>query len=490
MRGHPNTHGRQPLQVAIIGSGFSGLCMAIKLKAAGYAQFRIFERAAELGGTWRDNTYPGCTCDVPSLLYSFSFAPKYDWSRNFAPWQEIREYLNEIADSAGLRAHLEFDTEITEVRHVDGRWRLATRSGEVCIADVVVNGTGPLNKPNYPALPGRETFGGRQFHSSSWDHAYDLAGKAVAVVGTGASAIQIVPAIAARVRRLALFQRTPPWVLPRFERAYADFERTLFRRVPGWQRLCRTATYWRLEHFGLALLKDGRTRRLFENLAHWYLNKSIPDAALRAAVTPDYRIGCKRVLISDDYYPSLLRPNVSLIRDDLVEIRPEGLATCDGRLHAVDAIIYGTGFRATDFVTPMRIYGRDGRELSEVWRAQVETNLGITVPGFPNFFLLVGPNTGLGHNSIIFMIEAQVHYVMACVAALRGNAGKQLELKPEPAQAFSAALQARLQGTAWLSGCKSWYLSADGRNYTMWPGSTPEYWLKTRRLKPEDYQLR
>ena len=480
-----------PFRIAIIGAGFSGLCMAIKLKAAGYSNVTVFERAADLGGTWRDNTYPGCACDVPSHLYSYSFEMNPNWSRAFSPWIEIARYLQHCVDKYGLRSQIRFNTEITELRFhgTTKMWSLRTRAGAEEHFHVVISGTGPLNKPDLPNIVGRETFTGKAFHSSHWDHDYALAGKRVAVIGTGASAIQIVPNIATQVAELTLFQRTPPWVLPRMDRAYRAWEKLFFRWCKPWLWLHRKLLYWRLEHFGVAVLNDGHTRRFFEGVGRWFLKKQIADAALREKLAPNYRIGCKRALISDDYYPSLNRANVEVVTDAITEITPTGVRTQQGREITVDAIIYGTGFRATEFLTPMRIYSADNRELSEVWRTGASTYLGITLAEFPNLFLLVGPNTGLGHNSIIFMIEAQVHYVIECLKRLTREGRQCAALKPAVQQQFSTEIQQRLRGTTWLSGCKSWYLSADGNSYTMWPGYTVEYWWRTRKFEPEQYEI-
>ena len=479
-------------EVAIIGAGFAGLCMAIKLKEAGIDDFVILERGDRVGGTWRDNTYPGCACDVPSLLYSYSFATQGDWSRVFAPWHEIQAYIESCVERFGLAPHLRFGAEISELRFDEAGccWRIDSANGEQIRARVVVSGTGPLNKPDTPDLPGLARFGGQVFHSSHWDHGCDLDGKRVAVIGTGASAIQIVPSIASRVARLHLYQRTPPWVMPRFDRAYAAWERRLLRAVPAWRWLVRKLVYWRLELFGCALLKDGRARRLFEALGRWHLRRQVADPALRARLAPDYRLGCKRVLLSDDYYPSLQRPNVEVVTDAVTEITEHGVRSADGTERPVDAIVFATGFKATEFLTPMRVFNARNEELSARWRDGAASYLGIEVAGFPNLFLLVGPNTGLGHNSIIFMIEAQVHYVIECLKTLRARGARSAEVNAAAQDAYSKEVQQRLQGTAWLAGCRSWYLSADGRNFTMWPGFTVEYWRRTRHFDPGLHDFR
>lgn len=479
----------QRLRVAIIGSGFAGLGMAIRLKQSGQHSFTVFEAADKLGGTWRDNTYPGCACDVPSHLYSYSFELNSDWSRNFAPWHEIEAYLKHCATKYEIDAHIKYGTRITAARfdETTNSWRLTSATGERFTAQALVLGTGPLNKPVIPDIPGLATFAGKQFHSGAWDHTVGLQDRRVAVIGTGASAIQIVPAIAASVRQLYLLQRTPPWVMPRFERAISRVEKRLYRALPPLRRLIRTLIYWRLEALAGALLRDGRLRRLAEGLARRHLQRSIKDPQLRRALAPNYRIGCKRILLSDDYYASFARPNVELVTTAVTEVRPQGIVTADGRERGVDTLIFATGFAATDFITPLKVYGRGGQELSALWRSQAEAYLGITIAGFPNLFMLVGPNTGLGHNSIIFMIEAQVHYILEALQTL--YASGRLEVKPEVQRNYNRKLQQRMHRTAWMSGCNSWYLSADGKNYTLYPGYTVGYWSATRKLNPSDYSL-
>ncbi len=477
---------------AIIGAGFAGLCMAIRLKQSGIEDFVVLERDPRPGGTWRDNTYPGCACDVPSHLYSYSFAQNREWSEVFAPWHEIQAYLERCVLEFKLGPHLRHDTNVEALRFdaETQRWHLKLGDGRELRAQFVASATGPLNKPAIPDIPGLGDFKGKVFHSSQWDHDHDLTGKRVAVVGTGASAIQIVPSIAPKVAQLDLYQRTPPWVMPRFNRVYSAIERKLFRHLPGWAWLVRKVVYWRLELFGLALLRDGRARRIFERLGAWHRERQLADPQLRAKVTPDYRIGCKRVLLSDDYYPSLARDNVSLVTDAIERITADGVRTVAGEERKVDALVLATGFRATEFLTPMRVYAADGRELSEVWRAGAMSYLGINVSGFPNFFMLVGPNTGLGHNSIIFMMEAQVNFVMDCLRQLRLRNADSADVRAEAQYHYMLEMQQRLQGTAWLSGCKSWYLSPDGHNYTLWPGFTPEYWRRTQHFDPNLYTLR
>ena len=477
-------------RIAIVGAGFAGLGMAIRLKQAGIESFTIFERAAEVGGTWRENTYPGCVCDVPSHLYSFSFAQNPEWTRAYSPQPEIEAYLLRCRDEFGLRPHIRFGTEIAEMRFdpTSLTWRLQTHAGETLEADVVVNATGPLSRVSIPEIPGLDGFEGTVFHSAQWRHDHDLSGERVAVIGTGASAIQIVPEIAPVASRLHVFQRTAPWIVPRRDRAFRPFERFLFRNVPGVQRAYRWGIYL-LQELGAPLfLGRGFLSRLAETGARRFIRAQVSDGALRARVTPDYAIGCKRILISNDWYPALQRENVELVTDGIACVRAHSIATRDGREREVDTIILATGFAATDFLAPMKVFGRTFAELSDSWKSGAATHLGISVAGFPNFFLLVGPNTGLGHNSILFMIEAQVRYVLQAIQHLSRARIDALDLREEVQAAAYHDVQTRMKNTVWQSGCKSWYQSADGRNDTLWPGFTFDYWWRTRRFVPSAFR--
>jgi len=477
--------------VAVIGSGFAGLGMAIRLKQAGITSFVVLEKAGDLGGTWRDNAYPGAACDVPSHLYCYSFEPKADWSRIFAPQAEILGYLRHCAEKHGLGAHIRFHSTVVRASWDDEAqlWRLALSDGTTLTALALVSGKGGLHVPAYPAIEGLDRFAGRAFHSAEWDHGCDLAGKRVAVIGTGASAIQVVPAIAERVARLHLFQRTPPWIMPRADRAYSALEQAIFAHVPAAQWLHRQRIYWSLEPRALGFVVDQRIMSLAEAAGRRFIAQSIADPQLRAAVTPHYTAGCKRILLSDDYYPALTRPNVELVTDAVRAIAPRAVVTADGREREVDAIVLCTGFRATDYLYGMTITGRGGRDLAAEWRDGARAHLGITVHGFPNLFLLMGPNTGLGHNSMIFMIEAQIGYALQAIQQLAGGRARSLEVRAEVQRAFDEALQARLAKSVWASGCQSWYLEPSGRNSTIWPGFTVEYWARTRRFAPGDHVL-
>lgn len=477
--------------VVIVGSGFAGIGMAIELKRAGREDFVILEKADEVGGTWRENTYPGCACDVQSHVYSFSFEPNPGWSRMFPLQSELLEYLRRCADKYRLRPHLRMRTEFRGAEYDDdtGWWRLAVGDGEVLTCRALVLGMGPLHKPHIPEIPGLDRFEGPVFHSARWDHGTDLAGKRVAVVGTGASAVQFVPQIAPKVERLALFQRTPPWVMPKPDRAISDTERRLFGRLPATQRAYRTLVYWRLES-RFALWEHPRLMRLAQRIALAHMHKHIKDPALRRALTPHYTMGCKRTLVSNDYYPALARPNVDVVTSGIAEFRADRVVDREGREHPADAVILGTGFHVTDAHENLSLTGLGGLKLQDAWSDGAEAYLGTTVAGFPNLFLLLGPNTGLGHNSMVFMIEAQTRYIAGCLDLLDRRGGRSLQVAPGVQRTFNQRLQNALAGEVWQKdNCTSWYLDRNGVNRAAWPGWTWQYWLRTRRPRAAHYQV-
>ncbi|MGC9668796.1 flavin-containing monooxygenase [Planosporangium sp. 12N6] len=478
-------------RVAVVGAGFGGIGTAIRLKQSGYHDFVVFDRGADVGGTWRDNTYPGCACDVPSHLYSLSFAPNPRWSRSFSGQPEIWEYLRGCVTRYGIGPHLRLRHEVTGARWdaAAGHWLIGTSQGEYS-ADVLVAAGGPLAEPSIPDLPGLSTFGGEVFHSARWNHDLDLAGRRVAVIGTGASAIQFVPEIAPTVARLHLFQRTPPWIMPRADRAIGEAEKRLFRAFPPVQRAVRAGIYLARETvMATGFLNPTLMRVAGQRVAHRHLRRSVADPALRATLSPDYTMGCKRVLLSNDYYPALTRDNVDVVTAGIAEVRPDGIVTRDGIRHEVDTIIFGTGFHVTDPPIAAHLRGRDGRTLEQVWAGSMRAHQGITVAGFPNLFLLLGPNTGLGHSSVVFMIECQIRYLLGALRHLDRAGVAAIEPAPEAQAAFVADVDRRMRGTVWTSGgCKSWYLDATGRNSTLWPGYTWSYWLRTRRFDPAAYR--
>jgi cation diffusion facilitator CzcD-associated flavoprotein CzcO len=482
--------GPDEVAVAIIGSGFSGLGMAIRLKQAGTDDFAVLERAGDVGGTWRDNTYPGCQCDVQSHLYSFSFAPNPDWSRAFSEQPEIWEYLRRCADDYGITGHIRFGHEVCSATWDEdaGRWRIETSRGALS-ARVLVAAVGPLSEPALPAIPGLETFQGTRFHSANWDHPHDLSGERVAVIGTGASAIQFVPRIQPQVERLHVFQRTPPWVMPHADRPLGGLERRLYRMLPPLQRLARWAIYWRREALVLAF-RDHRRMGVAERMARRHLESQIEDPELRRRLTPSYTIGCKRILLSNDYYPALAQPNVELVTEDIREVRPSSIVTADGVEREVDTIIFGTGFHVTDMPAARYIRGRGGQLMDDLWQGSPRAYLGTTVAGFPNLFMLAGPNTGLGHSSLVIMIEAQLAYVMGCLRYMQDRAFSTVEVLPEAEAAFNERVEQAGRGTVWTAGgCKSWYLDRTGRNSAIWPDFTWKFRRLTRRFNPADYAL-
>ncbi|MCK6547808.1 NAD(P)/FAD-dependent oxidoreductase [Myxococcota bacterium] len=475
--------------IVIIGSGFSGLGMAIALARAGRSDFVVLEQAAGLGGTWRDNRYPGAACDVPSHLYSFSFAQSPEWTRRFAPQPEILAYLEGCADRFDVRRFIRFETEVTGARWDDATdtWHLTTTKGPMS-ARVVIAGTGPLSRPAPVDIPGLASFGGAMFHSSRWSASADLDGRDVAVIGTGASAIQIVPAIAPRVRRLLVFQRTPPWIIPRDDHAISPVTRALYRAVPPLLTLRRDLIYLSLEWRATGFVVRPRLMKLFSRLAKKHLEAQVSDPVLRDKLTPRYVMGCKRVLLSDDYYPALVRPNVELVTEPIDHVVPDGIVTADGATRRLDAIVLATGFMASEAVVPFPITGRDGVSLDDAWRGGPTAYLGTTVAGFPNLFLIVGPNTGLGHNSMVFMIESQIAYVEGALAAMARDGLVRVEVDARAQHTFNEELDRRLAKTVWQTGgCSSWYQTSSGRNTTLWPGFTFEFRRRTRRFDRERY---
>ncbi|PYE53542.1 flavin-containing monooxygenase [Deinococcus yavapaiensis] len=479
------------VHVAVIGSGFAGIAMAIRLLGDGERDFVVFERASDVGGTWRDNTYPGCACDVPSNLYSFSFAPYPDWSRRYAPQTEILAYLRDVARRFGVLPHVRFSHEVRTATWDDaeGIWRLET-SGGPWTATFVVSGQGPLSTPKWPDLPGLHDFGGELMHSARWNHAYDLAGKRVAVIGTGASAIQFVPAIQPRVAHLTVFQRSAPWIVPRGDRAFTSNERRAFRSLPITQRLSRAAIFLKHERDGLGFWEP-RLEPYVRSIAARHLKAQVRDASLRAKLTPNYRIGCKRILVSDDYYPALQQPNVSLVTEPIERVTKGGVVTANGTLHEVDAMLCGTGFEVATMPFARLFRGKDGRTLAQTWASGPEAYLGTTVANFPNLFLLLGPNVLLGHNSVLYMMEAQVAYVAACLQHARREHLQAFDVRPEAQRTYNDALQARFERSAWSARhCASWYLDEHGRNVTLWPDFALSFRRRLRAFDPAAYQWR
>jgi cation diffusion facilitator CzcD-associated flavoprotein CzcO len=481
------------VRVAVVGSGFGGLGAAVRLRREGVTDFVVLERADYVGGTWRDNSYPGCACDVPSHLYSFSFAPNPEWPRTFSGQPHIRAYLEHVADTFGLRPHLRLGTEVKLMRW-DGerlRWEIETTRGTLT-ADLVVSATGPLSDPKIPDIPGLAGFPGKVFHSARWDHDYDLRGKRVAMIGTGASAIQIVPEIQPRVSRLTLFQRTPPWVMPRADRAIGPLERGLHRALPVTAK-ARRGLLWGIRELQVqAFTKWPSELDVVERLAKRNMARAVKDPALRARLTPDYRIGCKRILLSNTYYPALARANTDVV-GALAEVRGSTLVSADGSEAEVDAIVFGTGFHVTDMPIAERVVGADGRTLAESWQGGMAALRGASAAGFPNWMTIIGPNTGLANTSMILMIESQLNYLADYVRQLEllGGSGRAaLDARPAAVDAWNHRVQERMKRTVWnTGGCTSWYLDASGRNTTIWPGTTGEFRRATRHVDLAEYDV-
>lgn len=476
--------------IVIVGSGFAGLCMGIRLKQAGIEDFVILERGDDVGGTWRDNHYPGAACDIPSVLYSFSFEPNPHWSRKYPTQPELLEYQRHCARKYGLLPHLRLQADVTQCRwdRATGAWHVTTRDGRCFIGTVLVSGMGGLSNPAYPDIPGRERFAGPAFHSAQWDHAVDLRGRRVAVIGSGASAIQFLPRIAPQVAHLDYYQRTPPWVLPKDDRRMKPWEQRLLGALPFLQKLWRWATYGMLEMRVVAFTRAPWLMKGVEWLALRQMRRHIDDPALLRRLTPSYRAGCKRILLANDYYPALARPNVEVVTERIREITPTGLVTQDGRLRPADVLIYATGFKVQELAAPGLYLDGEGRDLAERWRGAPQAFLGTAVPGYPNLFFIVGPNTGLGHNSIIYMIESQVRYIVDAILTMQRQGLREVRVRDDVTRRYNDRLQRLLQGTVWTSGgCKSWYLNAEGRNTTLWPTFTFLFRRRLSRFRPQHY---
>jgi cation diffusion facilitator CzcD-associated flavoprotein CzcO len=476
----------QAPSVIVVGAGFGGLGVGIELLRAGVTDLTILERADEVGGVWRDNTYPGAACDVPSPLYSWSFAPEPAWPRRYARQPDIWRYLRRVADETGVRRRVRTGVEVTAATWDEdaAHWRVSTSTGEELVADVLVPAVGQLSRPAVPRLPGADTFAGPAFHSAQWRHDVDLSGRRVAVVGTGASAIQLVPGIVDRVGSLTVFQRSAPYVVPKPDRAYTRWHHRLHRRWPVTQAAGRRTTYVLSEWLNGTLDRGGPRTRLLELAFRAQLRLQVPDRELRRRLVPDYPIGCKRLLFSNDWYPALRRPHVDVVTSAVAGLEPEGVRDTEGRLHRADVVIWGTGFAATDFLAGIKVTGRGGLDLHEWWADGARAHLGITVPGFPNLFCIYGPNTNLGGSSIIGMLEAQAAYVVSAVRTLAAGAAP-LEVRTDVAASYDREMQERLARSVW-AGCDSWY--RDGRRITTnWPGLVAEYRARTAALDPADF---
>jgi len=487
----PSTSSRSP-RVAVLGAGAAGLCVAIKLLEAGIDDLVILEKSDGVGGTWRANTYPGAACDVPSHLYSFSFAPKKDWTRKFAEQPEILSYFEGIADRYDLRRRIRTGCEVRRARFDEdtAEWHLELADGTEVIADVVVSGLGQLNRPYTPDIEGLDSFGGEVFHSARWRHDVDLAGKRVGVIGNGASAVQFLPPTAERAGHVTLFQRSANWILPKPDREFSARERRILASVPFAERLFRWNIYWRLEKNFFFMRRGSRLGKLIDRMASKELRKLVSDDLPAEALIPDYPPGCKRILISNDYYQTLLRPNVSVELAHIDHVEPGAVVTEDGTRHEVDVLIFGTGFRSTEFLAPMEVTGRAGADLNDAWATGARAHLGVAIAGFPNFFMLYGPNTNLGHNSIIFMIEAQSRYITRAVRELRDDGLAWIDVRADVMDRYNTRLQKNADGTVWVADCDSWYKNEHGVVTNNWPAFTVSYWKRMRDFRSHEFVRR
>jgi cation diffusion facilitator CzcD-associated flavoprotein CzcO len=479
--------------IAIVGAGFSGIGAAIRLKQAGIHSFTIFEQASEIGGTWRDNTYPGAACDVPSHVYSLSFEPNPDWSRRFSESGEIQDYLLGLVEKWKLREHLRLDTEIVAARFDEdaSRWTLTTADDEPFSARVILSCVGGLVVPQLADIKGVQSFSGEIFHTARWNHDYDLTGKRVAVIGTGASAVQVVPSIAAQLEKLCVFQRTPAWVVPKHDLVYSTSQRRRLARQPWRLKASRYLKYWLSELFGPMIYLDSKPlSALAEAGSRKHLEASVRDPALREKLMPHFQFGCKRILISDDYWSTFERDNVELVTEPIDEIRSEGVLTRDGVLREVDAIVFATGFDLGFATAPFEVTGRGGRSLSEAWAAGAVAYKGMSISGFPNWFSMMGPNTGPGHTSVLVFTEAQLSHVMQAIRTMRDENLQSVEVRKDVQDRYNAGIQKRMKHMVWSTGCNPWYLSEDGSNHSLYPGPAAEYVLRTRNFDPADYELR
>lgn len=489
----PTTEAKtQSTQVAIIGSGFGGLAMAIRLLQANIHDFIILEKADDVGGTWRENQYPGAACDVQSHMYSLSFAPKTDWSKRYAEAPEIFDYIQDLIQQFNLKKYIQFNQEVVSTRYDEHNfnWHLTLKSGQKIEAQFVIFASGPLHVPQIPKIKGIEKFKGEVFHSSHWKHDYNLNQKNVASIGTGGSAIQYIPEIAEKVQNLYVFQRTPAWVIPRDERGYNALDKKLFSRFEWFRKLHRARLYWSNESRVVPIVKP-QIMKYGQKLAEAYIKFQVKDKDIAKKLTPDYIMGCKRILISNKYFPTFNRKNVELITDGIQEITENSIITKDGKERQIDCLIYGTGF-ITDpriYLKSFDCYGEHGVELKTAWKDGAESFYGISTKGFPNLFQLLGPNTVLGHNSVIFMIESQVNYILQLIQMVEKTQTQAVAVKAEVQDQFNENVQQQLAGTVWQSGCVSWYQQDGGKNFALWPTYTWKFWLNTRKVNPADFRL-
>jgi cation diffusion facilitator CzcD-associated flavoprotein CzcO len=478
----------QKVRIAVLGAGMSGICMGVQLKKRGIHDFVILEKAEAVGGTWRENSYPGVACDVPSHVYSYSFELNPNWSHSYSTGREIWDYCEAIVQKHDLKPHMRFGAEVSNVRFDGDRWQIEIQDGTSIDAELVVSGLGGLHLPNHANLPGMDAFAGTTFHTAEWDHNHDLTGRKVAIIGTGASAVQVLPAIAEQVKDVSVFQRSAAWVFPRVARDISDERRALFRRSPLLMRLYRWYLWMFMDAFGFLSLRRGswmsaQLRRV--GLQH--LESSVKDPVLRMKLTPDYEPGCKRRCIADDYWSTFNRDNVHLVVDTIAAVEADGIRDASGRLHEVDTIIEATGFSPFDISDYVNIEGRDGRMLRDVWKERVETFRTMMVPGFPNFFLLLGPNSATGHTSALIMIESQVKYILDCLGLMEREGVTHLDPDPEVVREYNRRLQRDMKGMVFSGGCNAWYTDANDHNFTLWPYSAVRFIAELKQIKKSDF---
>lgn len=484
---------KQDYEVGIVGAGFAGVIAALRLKRAGRESFVIFERAKEVGGTWRDNIYPGCACDVPSKLYSISFEPNPGWRRAYSPQDEILDYLKSVIRKNQIEEHIKYDSDMVNFEFVEefGLWRVTDRKGRTTVVKMLILALGPFNRPQIPEIAGLESFKGKTLHSARWDKDYDLRGKRVAVVGTGASAIQIVPSIAPDVAHLTVFQRTAAWLGDRMDKEILEKDQQRYEKFPLSQKFGRAFLYWFLELRGLLFMGNQRVYNFFHKRSVAKLEREVKDPETRRKLTPNYKLGCKRILSSDDFYPTFNLGHVALETEAIERITPEGILTKAGTLYELDTIIFATGFEVAEFTTDMQIVGRNNRELFSEWKNQgLEAYRGLTISGYPNMAFILGPNSGLGHSSMIHIMESQTNYIMKYLQLLdkTGDNGF-LDLKPEVQKDYNEVIQKDFQKTIWASGCSNWYMNAQGKNTVLYPRLTMNYRRETKDINRREYEL-
>lgn len=479
------------MRFLVIGAGMAGILSGIRLRQAGYEDWIVYEKGDSVGGTWRENTYPGLSCDVPSHIYSYAFEPNPEWSQRFSPGAEIRGYFEHVAKKYGVLPRVRFNEEVERLVFEDGRWKATFKSGKRDEADVVIAATGVLHHPMIPEIPGLDSFEGACFHSARWDHSVPTAGKRVGVIGTGSTAIQITSALVPSVEKFSLFQRTPQWIAPQENAFYTDEEKAAFRRDPiAFRKMTEEMTKGFHETFsnGVVDAKSEQMQKL-EALCRENLEKSVRDPVLREKLRPNYRAACKRLIMSGDFYDAIQRPNAELVTEGIERIEPKGVRTKDGRLHELDVLVLATGFRVDRFLRPIRVIGRDGVDLEDVWKDRPNAYLSISIPNFPNLFMLNGPNGPVGNFSLITIADMQLHYVLQLVEQIREGRARELSASEPAMQRFSEEFDKASRNTIWATGCRSWYLDSRGVP-AVWPFTYQRFTEEMSKPRLDHYELR